>query len=219
MTTLNRISGETTFKLDSISPFFSKSDLDYLTSSYCDSERRRHRMCFHQDTDKLLHDIIICYDNNTYVPPNKHVGKVESILILQGTIAFFVFSDDGLLIEEHILSATDKSMPFYLRVPPNTWHGLLVISEEPCIMKETVQGPYDKSTLLWADFAPSEADGNGNLWYKENCLNKLSKSSLEAWKPNYRKESDNVFYSTSMIKTFGLQESALLVSAAQSSPL
>ena len=105
-----------------------------------------------------MHDIIISYDNSTYIAPNKHIGKSETICILEGKIEVFIFNDSGKCITAITLGEKSSGLPFMLRMPPNTWHGLRCISETPCIMKETISGPYSKESLMWADFAPSEEE-------------------------------------------------------------
>ena len=112
-------------------------------------------MCFHQNIDVALHDIIIEYDQNTYIPPNKHIGKSETLCILQGEIEIYFFTDNGECFKVIKLSAENINIPFLVRVPPNTWHGINVVSDLPCIIKETISGPYDHNSLQWATFAPS----------------------------------------------------------------
>ena len=145
--------------------------INILRDNFKMSERKRHRFCFHQNPDVMLHDIIISYDKNSYIPPNKHIGKPETLVILQGRIQVFLFNDNGKCIRALNLGPMQSDLPFILRIPPNTWHGLRCISDEPCIMKETITGPYSKESLMWADFAPSELENsktnNGYRFYDE----------------------------------------------------
>ena len=75
-------------------------------------------------------------------------------------IQVFIFNDIGQCIRAVTLGDKSTGLPFLLRMPPNTWHGLRCISENPCIMKETITGPYSKKSLMWAEFAPSEDENN-----------------------------------------------------------
>ena len=164
------------------------------------SERSRHRLCFHQSPDVKLHDIIICYDQTSYIPPNKHVNKPETLCILQGNVKLYFFTDNGHLFSTLILSATDSSSSNIVRIPPNTWHGLRVLDDQPVIMKETILGPYDRSSLQWASFAPSEhqnsLDNSGFSFYHS-----LDQSSPDQSDPqlSFVHASSNVSYSANQI--------------------
>lgn len=218
---VKQITPETSYIIDPIAPGISKSDLNQLLQKYHASSRRRHRYCFHQSPTVDLHDIVICYDSSSYIPPNKHVGKVESLLVLQGEIDFFLFSDNGLVYDRRRLSASNDSLPFYIRVPPNTWHGLRAVGDQPCIIKETIAGPYDSSTLKWASFAPSEADGSatGFDWYDKLAQFCDSQSILPPEDEVFEKVTDSVFRSNRQITTVSLEQLNPIIKAAQVSTL
>lgn len=155
---IKSISPETSYLNGQWSTGLGAEGVNILKKKFNESERKRHRLCFHQNPSVYLHDIIISYDNSTYIAPNKHIGKSETILILEGKIEVFIFNDLGKCIRAITLGDKSSGLPFMLRMPPNTWHGLRCISETPCIMKETISGPYSKESLMWADFAPSEEE-------------------------------------------------------------
>lgn len=195
------ISPETSYKTHLCSPHFTYNELDFLVNQYQNSSRKRHRICFHQNTSVALHDIVIIYDKDTYIPPNKHIGKPETISVLQGSLQVFIFNDFGVCINIFELSALGDSdtKPFLLRMPPNTWHGLRCISDEPCIVKETITGPYSKDSLSWAPFAPSETENSlssvGFAYYE-----KLARDNSEVFQNNlesdFIKLNDNVLLSS-----------------------
>jgi cupin fold WbuC family metalloprotein len=183
----------------------SSKDISSLIYKYENSSRRRHRYCFHQNPKVDLHDII-CYDSKTYIPPNKHTGKVESLIILSGTIDFFLFNDSGIVYDYRRLSNFKSGKPFYVRVPPNVWHGLRVVGDEPVIIKETISGPYDSLTLKWANFAPAESANNENgfKWYDyifNECRDKKIKINSEEI---FEKINDTVFRSNQQLVTVSL---------------
>ena len=192
------LNAETSYATHAYSASFSNEQAEYLDYHYKLSNRKRHRICFHQNTEVELHDIIIEYDKSSYIPPNKHVGKAETICLLQGKLNLFIFSDNGNCIEAIRLEAGSDIFPFLIRMPPNTWHGLQVASSEPCIVKETISGPYSRLSLMWGEFAPSEElnnkDGSGFRFYQD--LSEDWRESLNTPKqPNYIKLTENVLQS------------------------
>jgi len=215
------LSAETSYILDPVAPAMSSSMTHALVERFKQSSRGRHRFCFHQNPEVDLHDIIICYDKRSYIPPNKHIGKVESLLVLQGALDFFLFSDSGTVYDYRRLSAEDENCPFFLRVPPNTWHGLRAVGDLPCIVKETISGPYDQSSLQWAPYAPSEAEGSseGHNWYNGVAAycqkHNISSPEEEA----FAQISSNVFRSSRQLVTISRRQMEPVIKAAEESVL
>jgi len=199
-----------------------RSMVDDLKNDYLLSSRRRHRYCFHQSPEVDLHDIVICYDKTSYIRPNKHIGKSESLLILQGELDFYIFDDRGELIDLIELGSFATGKTCYLRIPANTWHGLRATSNEPVIMKETISGPYDNSSLLWADFAPVESAENseGHLWYSalEDQAVKFRKRAISAAEFLHL-TGPSVYVSSSTIARFDGSVLPRLIEAARKSNL
>lgn len=218
---LKGLNSETSYVVDSVAPSMSSSEINLLTERYRMSPRRRHRFCFHQNTSVDLHDIIICYDSTSYIPPNKHIGKVESLLVLSGTLDFYLFNDSGQVYDYRRLSTPSSGLPFYLRVPPNTWHGLRAVGSAPCVIKETISGPYDRSSLLWAGFAPHEDAGKetGFSWYDQIEYERVSRDITPPEDEVFEKVSEAVFRSSRQLVTVSLNQLQPIVKVAHSSPL
>src|SRR6516225_936741 len=60
-----------------------------------ESPRRRSRLCAHRDPAETLHEMFICLEQDTYIGPHKHAGKVESFHIVQGEADVLIFSEEG----------------------------------------------------------------------------------------------------------------------------
>ncbi len=218
---IKEINAETSYISDSVAPKMSTELASSLIEKYQKSTRRRHRYCFHQNQNVDLHDIIICYDSTSYIPPNKHVGKVESLIVLEGEIEFFLFNDSGQVFDYRRLSSNKSGLPFYLRVPPNTWHGLRAVGNFPCVIKETIVGPYDRSTLKWADFAPAETTTNkeGFAWYEDIAAQCSAKGIKAPIDEIFEKVNDTVYRSSRQLVTVNSKQLAPIIEAAKQSPL
>ena len=219
--TIKELSSETSYVIDPLAARLKTSELADLLARYNNSPRRRHRYCFHQNPNVDLHDIIICYDNQSYIPPNKHIGKVESLLVLKGSLEVFFFNDSGIVYEVVRLSAIESGKPFYLRIPPNTWHGLRATSGEPCVIKETISGPYDRSSLKWAEFAPPETESstNGLEWYHEVSKDAADLGIEPSTDEVFEQITDSVFRSCRQLVTVSRPQLERIVSAAKASSM
>jgi cupin fold WbuC family metalloprotein len=154
------INSEVSFFKDQNSPNFDTESISELRAKFHQSPRQRYRLCFHKNEQETLHEMIVIYDAATYVRPGKHLGRAESLLLLEGVIDFYFFDDDGNPIRKIVLDANGKKGVKYLRVPPNTWHGMYMHKGSPCVIKETISGPYDRQTLLWAEWSPENLSEN-----------------------------------------------------------
>jgi cupin fold WbuC family metalloprotein len=212
---------ETSYVGGAVAPKMNSSDVRTLLASYEQSPRRRHRYCFHQSHEVDLHDIVIAYDGGSYIPPNKHVGKSESLLVLRGEIDLYLFNDCGQVFDRRRLSATDPEHPFYVRIPPNTWHGLRAIGKGPCIIKETISGPYDRSSLKWAEFAPQEGQDSqeGFRWY-DDIHQRCETEGIRAPADEvFERVNEIVFRSTRQLVTVKRYQLNPIIDASRSSPL
>jgi cupin fold WbuC family metalloprotein len=218
---IHELNLETSYVIDPVAPHMSANEIFFLKERYIGSPRKRHRFCFHQNPEVDLHDIVICYDHTSYIPPNKHVGKVESLLVLSGTLDFYLFNDAGHVYDYRRLSSPSSGNPFYLRVPPNSWHGLRAVGDTPCVIKETISGPYDRTTLHWAPFAPAESDGAdaGFRWYEQISNECKTRGIVPPPDENFEKISDVIYRSSRQLVTVSLAQLQPIIDAANKSPL
>ena len=109
-----------------------------------------------------------------------------------------------------------------MRIPPNTWHGLRVISETNCIIKETISGPYSSESLAWADFAPSENENKSNnsgFKYYEELGSRENSKSNKSRSSSLLRINDNVLLSTNQIPTISKNDCIILRDMADKSLL
>ena len=58
------------------------ADLDELKQLALQNPRRRVRLCAHRSPQDHLHEMFIVHTSNCYVRPHKHLGKAESMTVL-----------------------------------------------------------------------------------------------------------------------------------------
>lgn len=134
-----------------------QSLIDFLTDKAAVNQRRRCRICLHQDADSSLHEMLIMHSAGNYVPPHKHLKSEESSLILQGEGVMLYFGDDGQLQESIYLNADPNLGCNFVRAPANTIHSLYIHSDT-FLFKETILGPFSRDNYLEPDWAAAEDD-------------------------------------------------------------
>jgi len=120
------------------------------------SPRLRANHNFHAAMDENPHRFLNVMARGTYVTPHRHLDppKTEAFLVLQGEIAFFVFDDEGNVVERHDLGRGAIGID----VAAGVWHSLAVLSEI-AVCYEVKPGPYTQANDKdFAPWAPREGD-------------------------------------------------------------
>src|SRR4051794_40558346 len=91
------------------------------------SPRLRTNYNFHGSMEENPHRFLNVMARGTYVTPHRHLDppKAESFVALSGEVAFFLFDDDGKVVERHDLGRDVVGID----VPPGVWHSLAVLSD------------------------------------------------------------------------------------------
>ncbi len=153
------------------------TDINFLDEAILKSSRKRSRILSHRSSEENLHEMFVIYNNETFIRPNKHLGKDESIFILKGSCDFFFFDDDGNVTKCIEMGEEGSGKPFYLRVPKNIFHTLIIKSPE-IVLFEGTPGPFDPTDTVYADWGPLEEDFEEIELYKEFLNNHLRKDNL-----------------------------------------
>jgi cupin fold WbuC family metalloprotein len=137
--------------------YLRRSDVDMLREQVPLTRRKRVRLLVHPGTEHALHEMVVVYTRATYVRPNLHVGKDESLHIIEGDADFVFFDDLGNLIRIVELSASDPNKDFFIRVPQSVFH-TIVMKSEILVIHEATPGPFVPSDTKWAPWAPGDED-------------------------------------------------------------
>ncbi|MCB1140248.1 MAG: WbuC family cupin fold metalloprotein [Leptospiraceae bacterium] len=158
------------------------------------SPRRRTNFNFHESMEENPHRFLNVMLRGTYIQPHQHMRppKAESFLILDGSVAFLIFSQNGELEDAGLLGADLSGDSVFCRnyglngvharargvdIVPGLWHTLVVLSDH-AVCYEVKPGPYrpadDKEFASWA---PAEGDTGVS-----DFLNSLEDQLAERWK-------------------------------------
>ena len=136
------------------------------------SARKRINYNFHKNANERIHRMIHATNPETYVQPHKHENpdKMETFIILKGSVLVVEFSEEGEITEHIILDANLGN--YGAEIPARTWHTLITL-EKDSLVYELKDGPWDASDdKNFADWAPAEGDSDCNA-YNNSILSKL----------------------------------------------
>ena len=145
-----------------------RQDIALLKEQASHNPRQRIRLCAHRDVDDTLHEMLIIHAKNTYVRPHKHLGKSESFHVIEGGVDVVILDETGNVAEVIQMGDYSSGREFYYRISDPLYHTLLIRSEV-LVFHETTHGPFKRSDMAFAPWAPEEND----LSAREEFINKL----------------------------------------------
>lgn len=128
----------------------------------------RSRLCMHKNVDDELHEMFIVHFRNTYVRPHKHLGRSESIHMIEGAADLIAFDNEGEITEVISMGEYNSGEHFYYRMDEERFHTIMIESDT-CIFHETTKGPFDKehNTVL-ALWSPPNEESDPVKSYMDN---------------------------------------------------
>ena len=117
-------------------------------------EKKRYRLCMHDNPDNRLQEMMICMVQGDYARPHKHIDMPESHMILMGQAAVVLFSDTGAITDAFLFDR-EKGILSY-RINADVYHMTVMLSDT-VIEYEVKPGPFDPANNIYPDWAP---DGN-----------------------------------------------------------
>jgi cupin fold WbuC family metalloprotein len=125
--------------------------------------RKRIRLCTHRCLNDPLHEMFIVHTSDCYVRPHKHIDKVESMAILEGTVDVLLFDDNGDLRQIIKMGSIDSGRCFYYRLPGQIYH-MLLIKSPFLVFHEVTEGPFQREKIVYPDWAPEENSKEQNAF-------------------------------------------------------
>jgi len=132
-----------------------REEIEFLTQRVRESSRKRTRLCAHKSGEDKLHEMFVVYLNETYIRPNKHLGKDESLHILEGKADFVFMDEQGKIIDVVPLGDKATGRQFYCRIPESVYHTFLMRSPR-IIIHETIEGPFRRESTVFSPWSPEE---------------------------------------------------------------
>jgi cupin fold WbuC family metalloprotein len=115
------------------------------------------RWCFHANADAAQQEMLIVMHQSSYVRPHRHIGKMETLMVIEGACDALLFDDTGHVTDIAAMSPAGGGGHFFYRMPDQIFHSLIFRSEW-LVFLETTIGPFDRAMTELADWAPPESD-------------------------------------------------------------
>ncbi|WCL51207.1 WbuC family cupin fold metalloprotein [Leptospira sp. GIMC2001] len=137
----------------------SKEDIQHLKTLAIKNPRKRVRLCAHETPNDSLHEMFIVHMKDCYVTPHKHLGKSESMAVIEGEVDIVLFNEDGSILRIVEMGDLNSGKLFYQRLSSPVYHTLIIRSEF-LVFHEITEGPFLREKTAFAPWAPSENSPN-----------------------------------------------------------
>ena len=134
--------------------------VDFLRSEAALTPRLRCRLCLHSSPEARQHEMLIVMHRDSFIAPHCHVGKDETLLVLEGEAAAPLFDENGNVTEVVALGPPGSGRSFFYHMPAGIFHGLRIESEW-LVYVETTLGPFRRQSTVFPSWAPAEDDAIG----------------------------------------------------------
>lgn len=162
---MKRVSNEVYYSDEPVARM-GKAEIDFLKRALPAAARKRVRICAHKNAEEPLQEMFIAFAKGTQLRPNKHLGKDNSVNVLEGRVDVAFFDDSGEISEVASLGDKSSGLPFYLRTPHDRWHGWIIRSDV-LVVHETTDGPFRVENSLSAPWVPKPDDTNAVMTYQQ----------------------------------------------------
>ena len=127
-------------------------DIETLKQKALKNKRKRVRVCSHYSIEDKLHEMFIVHTKDTYVRPHKHLGKSESMYVIEGTAEVVIYNDTGDVTEVIKVGDYKSGHTFYYRLSTPLYHNLIIKSDF-FVFHEVTNGPFESDGIVFAPWA------------------------------------------------------------------
>ncbi len=132
-------------------------DLEPLKQAARQAPLRRARFCLHRDENDKVHEMVIAFCRDSYVPPHRHRNKSESFHMIEGRLLVVLFDDRGLVTRKIEMTPLPEGKTFFYRLNMEQWHTVIPLTDF-VIIHETTAGPFKKEESDFPAWAPAAVD-------------------------------------------------------------
>ena len=96
---------------------FGRTEMEFLRKALPESSRKRVRICMHNGIEDRFQEMFIMFSKGSYLAASKHLGKDESVDVIEGRADFILFDDAGKITNVIPVGDPSTGLPHYLRTP------------------------------------------------------------------------------------------------------
>jgi cupin fold WbuC family metalloprotein len=117
--------------------------IDRVKRSAQSATLRRARLNLHLSTDDQVQEMLIAFCRDSLNAPHRHIGKSESIHVLEGRVLVVFFDENGTVSRRIVLGPFGTQLPYLYRLASPEWHTVVPL-DEVAVIHEVTSGPFQQ---------------------------------------------------------------------------
>jgi cupin fold WbuC family metalloprotein len=136
---------------------FGQREMKILRDALPRSSRKKVRVCMHKSVEDPFQEMFILFSKGSYLAASKHLGKDESVDVIEGRADFVLFDDVGKITDVIPVGDPSTGLPFYMRTPHERYHAWIVRSDVFAV-HQTTEGPFRREDTVLAPWSPADVN-------------------------------------------------------------
>lgn len=130
-----------------------RDHIEYLKEKCLHNNSGKARLCTHKDINSPIHEMLIVHAKGAYVRPHKHLNKIESFHVIEGSAKAVIFDEGGSIIKATVLGDYLSGKNFCWKFTEPYYH-TLIIDSDFFVFHEVTNGPFNRAHTVFAPWAP-----------------------------------------------------------------
>lgn len=143
------------FYIKNLPVSLNKETVSFLKTPTREHHQKRSRICLHFNENATLHEMILSFNKQTYIPPFKQPNKSISFHVISGRGRLILFSEDGIIKKIIELGNYQSGLTFYCKLSSNVFRTVIATTNK-FLFHEVIQGPFIPEENIIASWAPQE---------------------------------------------------------------
>ena len=118
-----------------------------------DEPLRRARLNMHHSEEDQVQEMLIAFCGDSLVPPHRHIGKTQSLHVLEGRALIVFFDENGAPMRQFALGGPGTGLPPLYRLAAPHWYTVIPL-DEMVVLHEVNAGPFRKERSPPPSWAP-----------------------------------------------------------------
>jgi cupin fold WbuC family metalloprotein len=116
---------------------------------------RRARLNLHHSEEDQVQEMLIAFCKDSLIYPHRHVGKSESMHVVEGCVLIIFFDDSGRVTRRLHLGPAGSGLPSLYRLAVPAWHTVIPL-DEVVVIHETTSGPFRRERYIPPTWVPRD---------------------------------------------------------------
>jgi cupin fold WbuC family metalloprotein len=124
---------------------------------------RRARLNLHKSADDQVQEMLIAFCGDSLNAPHRHVGKSESMHLIEGRVLVVFFDEEGMVTRRQELGGPGTNLASLYRLSSPEWHTVVPL-DDVVVIHEVTTGPFRPRSEALPSWVPVDDENIRRLF-------------------------------------------------------